>query len=602
MTDLERALAAGGKLVDDEPKSDYERAIAMGGKPLEDDETPEEAKLRESFLNKDKFHPSPQHRKFRQEAPITNPHAEVEAMSPEGAGIRGAAGALNSAADRYTFGLYGAALRAAGNLDRIVGGSPGIAEQTLEGIDEYRRNHPVASSITDSPAYLVNGPAQLVARAADRAVVRGISAIPTGEQAIGTLAGRVFRTGATSALTSGAIAGAEAAHHGEAPRDIARRAGEAAAIGGVAGGTLGAGASLLGQLGRAVLNSEGGQARRFIEQHGGKVGLGGVDLPEGYVTKGTSDADIGAQAEASAKRGLDMLNEEKRGALRGAGNTISRVSNTPEAGAMRDVSDVVANMRAAADDIGTAPQTRAALRDLVQSIESHQPKGFNPETDPYKLSERDINQLKKSLDRAARTGASVDEKLNPLLKAANQTREMVNEGPYADANAEYAKEAKRYQESRKLLGINKNPKTPEESEASATKVKNLITRRGQNTVTAGGQEGRLAEFEARHPDIAEEFAKPEVLRKRADISFHLLPRHGGLLDRMTGGHRGVAAAIGLGTGGLTGAVPALTLTNLPALQARLLYNPALAAQEAEPMFLSEIPLLEAARRAHSEER
>jgi len=183
---------------------------------------------------------------------------------------------------------------------------------------------------------------------------------------------------------------------------------------------------------------------------------------------------------------------------------------------------------------------------------------------------------------------------------------MVDEGPYAEANADYARESRGYQKDRRLLGIAERNKAPEEPESAVNKVKHLITRRGQNTVTAGGQQDRLQRFENRHPDIGEEFIKPELLRKRADLAFHLLPqKHGGLIDRTGSTIGGAAVAEALMHAANSGHVDlskvaatfglGLTLQNMPAIQARLLYGPALAAQAAEPVLLNELPLLAAAR-------
>jgi hypothetical protein len=243
------------------------------------------------------------------------------------------------------------------------------------------------------------------------------------------------------------------------------------------------------------------------------------------------------------------------------------------------VSDIVQNMQAASEELDASPQSRAALKDAIEAIKKKQGESFNPDTDPYMLSEADVNKLKRGLSRAGNVGTSTDEKYRPAATAAAQARDIVDQGPFAEANAEYAKESKHYQKSRKLLGITERPRTPEETTAAVNKVKNMITRRGQNTVTAGGQQAAAEEFAQRHPDIEREFEKQQIMRAKADLNFNLLPPgHGGLIER--------------GAGAM--------LHNAKPLAGRVLYNPAKMLLGLEPMFLEGVPqlqnpLMEAAR-------
>lgn len=590
MTDLEKALAAGGKPV----MSDLDRALAAGGVASDEhDETPEEANLRESFLNKDKFQPSPGHRPLKNTGPdaVGQLRAESDELqqraNPENIG-----GPLNSMVDRYTLGAYGGALRGLSSLGEAANRAFGSDKESvfrapLRGMENYREfAHPITQALTDAPAYAAEGPLTALAGGLGRAAETAFR-------------GPVLRTLATSLGTSGIASASHAASEGGGPADIARAGIEGGAIGGAVGGGLAAAARGAQGLGRMVTESRGGKARQLIEKHGGTVSPGGVELQGDYVTKGTSDADIGAQAEASANKGLGMLRTEERAVKGAAGRQIGRVGESPAAGELVDVTDVMANMRAAAEDLGTDTGTAQKLHDAIGKIERQQGADFNPDTDNYFLTQNDANKLRRSLGRSGKSGISTDEKLNPLQRATSQVKDIVDQGPFAEANAEFAKEAKNYQQSRKLLGIAERPKTPDESQAAISKVKNLITRRGQNTVTAGGQEGRLAEFEAKHPDIAQEFIKPELLRSKADISFHVLPQHGGLIQRGIGaallhGLPQVAAGFTHSPGATAATLAGtLALQNAPAIAARFLYGPALSAQNIAPLLL-EAPILGAA--------
>lgn len=496
--------------------------------------------------------------------------------------------AVNSAIDRYSFGALGA-------VGRLLGDPGGINE----GIEGYRAANPVLSGVTDAPAYLAEGPVRALAEGVDRLVPQAASGI-----------GKLARSATTGGIGAGGTAALQSAVHGDEPKQIAKNAGEAT-LGGVG---LGTGLGLLGRAGTAVMGSRGGQARQFIEQHGGEVSplSSGKGKPyEQMDVSGTTDADIGAQAASSAEKGLGMLNQEKKGVLRSLGGTMSRINASPEGQQPRDVSSLIPQIQDALGEIDIASATEGDLQGAMAKIAAKQKPGFNPDTDPYMLSEADLNKLRRRLDRSARTGTSNDAALGPLKNAANEARSMVDEGPYKDANARYAKESNSFRESRRLLGISERPRTPGEPKTAVDKVANLITRRGQNTVTAGKQEGDLAAFEQKHPEIGAELAKPGLLRKKADISFHVLPqRHGGLIDR-TGSTVGAAATLDalastMGHGHVSpaklalGVAGGLTLQNLPAIQARMLYPGAKLAASGEAQKL--IPLFAAARAAQGDHR
>jgi hypothetical protein len=511
-------------------------------------------------------------------------------------GTEDAVGAVNSVADRFSFGLFGAAMRAGGQL-----GIPTMGEAG-QSIGDYRDAHPILSQATDAPAYLVSGPAQTLFRGAERAV----------PQVANRLA-QAGRAGVTSAITAAPIATAEAAAQGESPVESLKAGGRAALTGLAAGSTLGVGAALAGRAAKGILGSKGAKARKFIEGHGGEVSPGGVKLKGDYETMGTSDADIGIQGAASAKKGLGMLEAEEKTVKGAVGRKIGRISQSPEAGQQVDVSDIVGKMRDAVEDVGTDPAVAAKLEDAIAKVTRKQGADFNPDTDGYFLSETDVNKLKRTLGRGGKSGLSTDEKLNPLREASTRAKELVDQGPFAEANAEYATESRRYQKSRRQLGITERPKTPEASRTTEDAIKNRIIRQGQNSVTAGKQETDMAAFAESHPDIAEELVKPELLRKRADLSFHLGAHgHGGLTDRLLSGMGGpaaagaaaTAAALGHGAPGLGAYLLLQAAHNAQPIAGRLLYRPAQAVGSALPFFLEDVPQLSnplvAARRSQEQ--
>lgn len=517
-------------------------------------------------------------------------------------GLPRVTGALNSAIDRASFGGLTGVMRLSNKINEATGREPAYG-QTLSDISQYREEHPTLSQWTDAPAYFT-GPTNKVVGATDAVVRAAESKLPTVIKAAMNAVPRqtaVVRNMLTAGGAGATIAGANALTAGE-PGAVPEAMSEGAQTGAALSVPLSVGAAAIGGTGRAITESKGGEARRFIEERGGNVGMStpGEGKPfENMSTTKHGDEGIGEQGEVSAERGLNMLREENKGIRAGLGIRKAKVSNTPEARNMRDVSDLVLKMREAIDDIDTSPQAEQSLKSSLDKIRKQQGQHFNEDTDTYLLSESDLNKLRRRLDRDARTGVSTDEKLHPLKDAANLARSMVSEGPYADVNKSFAEEASRYQKSRKQLGINQKTRTPEETKGAINTVKHLITRRGQGTITSGGQQANLRAFEEAHPDIAEEFQKPELLRKREDISFRLFPEHGGI--HKTLGPIGHMVAHSLLTGG-TGILPALALTNRNALAARLLYGPALAAQAAEPLLLGEVPQIAAARAMQEERR
>lgn len=226
--------------------------------------------------------------------------------------------------------------------------------------------------------------------------------------------------------------------------------------------------------------------------------------------------------------------------------------------------------------------------------------------DPRSLKESELNRIRRGVSERGNVGTSVSGKDAGPREAAAMLRDLVNQGPYAEANREYAKGSFSNQKERRLLGITERRAGPQETNATVEKVANLIGRRNQRTITAGKGIDRLEQFDRRQPEVGREFAKPAMLRAKGDLSFGMLPvSHGGMIDRLAsvGGTGAVlnmaASALGHGaisplkTMGLLGS--ALTLRNAPAIQGRLLYGPAKGALEGEGDLLKLIPLLNAAR-------
>jgi hypothetical protein len=533
----------------------------------------------------------------------SGPQTVVTANHPEGELYKfGPAGPVHSMVDRYSLGAYGAALRLAKRIDEATGTQGGASAQALSDIEGYRATHPDVAAFTDAPAY-IGAPTSAVAHGMERALPE--VAHPLARAAKATLA-----SGGTGAV----IGGTEATMAGGDLNDV-ERAAEAGGIGGLMGGAaVATPLSLTNMAARAVLGSRGGQARQFLQGHGVEVGPttpGRGGPMDTMATKGTSDADIGIQESVSARKGLGMLREDNRGIRAGIGIAKNRVADTPEAATTQDVTDIVAKMNEAASKIGVNDSVATKLKNEIGRITEAQGVGFNPDTDNYLLSQTEINDLRAKLMNMGGVGKSTDAKLRPLADAAMALQAITSEGPYADVNQRFEAEYARHGRAREQIGLSPTPsKKPGYSKQEISTVKNLIGRAGQNIKTSGSQKPELDAFKAENPDIGEEFARPEILRKRADIGFSLLPkRHGGLTERLGSGIGGLATVeaithalssghFDLKTAAAAGAL-GLTMQNLPALEARLLYGPAAATagllQLEEPAILGAVPYLQAAR-------
>lgn len=573
----------------------------------------------ESFLHPDKFKPSPQHRKLKNTGSIDQVRRDLDPNQIRNPSLPRAAaeavsGAGNSLVDAATAGGYTGLLEAAANASRhpIVSRIPGmgavgdVADDVLGDVHRYRRDMPVAASITDVPAYLEGA-------TVPGKVASGVfEALPEVETLGGRAAKAVVGGGATSALLSGA----NAAFHGASPQEFIEDVGRGGAVGTVGAAALAVPASMASAAAQAILNSKGGRTRQFLESKGVEVGPttpGRGGRMDTMATRGTSDADIGIQESVSARKGLKMLRDESRANRAPIGADKARIEESGQGAGLHEVDDIVVKMRDAASRIGADDRAASALQSELRRIEEAQGQGFNPDTDGYFLSETQINDLKAKLDRLGGTGESADVRLKPLRDAAAQLRKITDVGPYADVNKRFADEYARSGRAREQLGLSAKSKKAKDAKGEISTVKNLIGRAGQNTITAGGQRPELEAFRAENPAIAQEFDRPEILRKRADISFHVLPqKHGGLIERGTsavgsglmGGALAESLLHAISTGHLSpgqmaaAASLGFTMRNLPALSARLAYGPALAAQAAEPLILGEVPMLAAARNAY----
>lgn len=114
-----------------------------------------------------------------------------------------------------------------------------------------------------------------------------------------------------------------------------------------------------------------------------------------------------------------------------------------------------------------------------------------------------------------------------------------------------------------------------------------LERQGQNTNTAGASPADLDTFRAENPELRTDTFLPELMRNKADISYGIMPKHGGLIPRLKGPgnlllHALIPALTGVGSHNIPATAAAvaasLALLNKDPIAARLLYPSALMAK------------------------
>lgn len=523
----------------------------------------------ESFLHPDKFKPSPQHRKLKNTGPIEKVRSDLD-IGPIAAPstTESIAAPIADMLDKASLGAVRAKLASAPHIPGSTATNP--AEFLLHGIDRYRRDAPLPVQIaTSSPAYISpnTGPS-LIATGVGKALAR--APVNAGMRAILGAAG-----------TGAGIAGAESIVRGDSPMDTLRETVGGGMGGAAIGGPL-AGLSMLTKAAaNTVLGSEGAKAREFLESRG-----------QPLTAANTTDEAIGAAAQRrdqAVKEGLWDYRGQR--ASEPYAEAVSRV--TPEqARELVDVTPLVHDMVQSFYTPGIRNDVATALKQNLDLIEGR----FKRSDGSYLMTQEGLNNLRAGLADLVDFN-SRDPRQRPLLSAFTRAKELVDQGPYAEANRLNTEGMADFNESLKMTGLKESGRRDEPISGNLA-----ITgqRQGQNTVTAGRDTEKLDldAFRAKHPELANALDEPEIVRKQADLAFNMTgPSHGGFMERY-GLHLSpfVAAAIAASGHGLKGAaaVPlALALQNRKAIAGRLLYEPAQTANLAAQMLLGEVPQLSA---------
>lgn len=242
-----------------------------------------------------------------------------------------------------------------------------------------------------------------------------------------------------------------------------------------------------------------------------------------------------------ARKILDDIEHEHRTETSNPYRKLKNEIDASEAAvAMRDVKPIVESMRAAVDDLETAPNVRGALEQQLKILDKYRTKQFDPEavveggaldgmkakdaiallekqsqrnanpaiaeeiqrirdvasTDsgPIMLPERQLNGLRRTLMRSAKVGMSdvAGEAEAPLRRAAFTAKKMVDEGPYKALNELYATGSAKREAARKAVGLPGKP-----SKSAAADEKRLINNLRKSVTDETALPGRRREAPVR---------------------------------------------------------------------------------------------------------
>lgn len=516
-----------------------------------------------------------------------NPAAIGESLkSAGGAALRGAEGAGSAFMDKFAFGLPGRAWDA-------LGGATGMWDSSPQARAQQEQASPVGNVVGSTlglGASALAGPEAAVGRSAQGLLGMLEQRVPAmANTAVGRIAGQ---TGAGALMGSGVNA-AQVATQGGDMQDV----GDAALAGAKGGAMVGGGLGALGEgtnrVADAVMSSEGGQARRLIERYGGKVGpltsgKGGA-FDQELAGLPANGAGVG---EAARQRAANILNETERAhydnTVMPAAREKAAIAASSEGHAPVDVTKVYSDLVHLSRNKRLTPSEQGQVKAVLSSMEDS--NGV-----PRDMTQAELNDFKGMLQDLSDTGSA-----NPSVAAAklqgvaHSTKELVDQGPYADVNARTSEGIGKYDRQRQLLdmaprptGNRMSPEGPPEAEVA--KLGNALARQGQDTVTAGVRGAdRYQQFVDENPQFRRDLELPDVLKAKADLGVRFSPSsHHGLLGKLSGASAGAGAgataAMAAAHMGPVAALPigaAFAAQNWPAITGRLLYTPAMEAAAA----------------------
>ena len=396
----------------------------------------------------------------------------------------------------------------------------------------------------------------------------------------------------TGALGGAGASAADAATNGASPREIGSSALTGGLVGGAIGGGLGAGGVIADKTANAVMDSEGGKARRLIESRGGTVGpmtsgKGGVFDNELAGLK-ANDRGIGEAGRRAAGTVLSDT-ESKFYKDTAAPHSANRaaIAASPEGQATRDITPIYSQLVGLERSKRLTPSERGLVGQVLKDLDKHVSENG------VMMTEEQINDFRGMLGDLSGRGSPGEPSVaqSKLDKVTGATKGMVDEGPYAKTNAMFAAGKSKLERQRNILDLPENPSTSLDPARSApeggrenevAKVANFLARDEQNTITGGVRNAdRVARFVAENPEYAQTLELPEIMRAKAELGIYPGTKgHGGLVNRMAPGvGLGASAAMAMagehGPRALLPVAAGFAAHNWPAMMGRFAYRPSL---------------------------
>lgn len=456
------------------------------------------------------------------------------ALAATARGAQVGVNATSNAVDAATLGYYRKARNAVGN---VVAPEATASAQAMEQEAESEPVGQFVGGMGRGVGYLTGAPS-LLAKGVSTGLRAATNAAP---KAIGRVLGARPVAGAvTGGATGATLGGSEAAAQGGDMEEIKR----AALASGIGGAFIGGGIGTVAAAGGKIADKLAQNPRaQLIERHGGKIspsspGEGGA-FDDPLISGGLSergkvtDAGIGKTARAAARQVRESLNTENKA---GVGIHKAKVNKLREDGALEgqhDVTSLAEQAQKMADDIEnfTADTRSKVSSEILPVLEK-----YKREDGSYLATPDQLNALRKKIVKVAnfqtRDGVVKDKDIGRLARVA---KDLVGETALAEPNAEAAARVKSLQKAHRGLNIQGNSRSstaPDDMAAEKT-LTDLITRRGQNTVTAGKYETpELAEAVAQRPELQLPLDSAALLRARGAMQFFGGGKHGGLIERL----------------------------------------------------------------------
>ena len=364
-------------------------------------------------------------------------------------------------------------------------------------------------------------------------------------------AGRIISGGGNAATQTAAMGGT--------PEDIVK--------GGVIGAAIPAAGMAMGKAARMVREGAGGQARALWEKHGGNVGPldsgSGVSEIAGIEPSRAGVGEAGAIGAKNIRAGLKQDFEAQTG--KPYREMTEKVDYSPAARELVDVSSLRGTIADRLYSEKTPRSVRGWLRTELDSLDAMRSPDGRVMVPQSRLNEM-RQRLSKEADYGINTGAGTANIKDQSIKdIANAAKVLVDEGPYAEPNALYARGMERQATDRAALGLKDTPAWKMSGRAAEdARVSRVLRSAGNDSEAAGDLAARtdIPGLIERHPDLARQVDLPALVRAKDRLSFGL---EGGATDNL------IQAASKHGIGGKA---VELIRHNLDAAAGRLAYRPA----------------------------